>query len=110
MKSPSDMAEEICTRIIAYINKGVPYDLTAIIEADRAALVEEIAAWVECYLADTDEWATCDAIRDRFGQPTHPEEYKFALTSPSECGSCRGPDCEGCEQSTHWYWWRSGKR
>ena len=26
--------------------------------------------------------------------------------APMECGDCRGPDCEGCEQSPHWYWWR----
>ena len=71
MKSPSDMAEEICTRIIAYINKGVPYDLTAIIEADRAALVEEVIKFAEMwseFVDDPDPDALADAIRARFGK------------------------------------------
>lgn len=36
----------------------------------------------------------------------HPEDYKWKMKAPAECGNCRGPDCEGCEQSPHWYWWR----
>jgi hypothetical protein len=51
---------------------------------------------------------TLDSLLEETGEAEEVREMverKWQLTAPPECGRCRGPDCEGCQQSPHWYWW-----
>ena len=66
----------------------------AVIEARDVELVDEICQLVGRHA----EAGLVRLIRHKFGG-AHPE-----------CGGCRGPDCEGCGQSSHWYWWWGGEK
>ena len=69
--------------------------MVAIIEARDAELVEGICQLVGRHA----EAGLVRLIR-----------HKWKMKAPAACGGCRGPDCEGCGQSSHWYWWRGGEK